>query len=113
MTGKGDGLFGDAFLQAAIAVEGEDVVVEDGVIGGVELGRGAFAGEREADRIADTLAEWPSGGFDARGVAELRDDPVFRSRARGSFSLHPGTASPPERCSQEYMKHGAVTSRRE
>ena len=90
MTGKGDGLFGDAFLQAAIAVEGEDVVVEDGVIGGVELGRGAFAGEREADRIADTLAEWPSGGFDALGVAELRVTRCFGAELAEVFHFIQG-----------------------
>ena len=49
----------------------EYVVVEDGVVGGVELSRGAFTGERVADCVADALSEWSGGGFDADGVAEL------------------------------------------
>ena len=72
VAGEGDGFLGDAFLKAAVAVERDDVVIEDRVLGGVEAGGGAFSGERVADGIADALAERAGGGLDARGFMKLR-----------------------------------------
>ena len=72
VAGEGDGLLGDAFLKAAVAVDGEDVLVEDRVLRGVEARGGAFAGERVADGIADALAERAGGRLDARRFMELR-----------------------------------------
>ena len=90
VAGEGDGFLGDAFLQAAVAVEREDVVVEDRVLGGVEAGGGAFSGERVADGIADALAERAGGGLDARRFMELRMARRDRVRAGGNSSHRRG-----------------------
>ncbi len=71
MAGKCDRFLGDTFLQAAITIKREDVLIKDNVIGCVELCRRTLARKRVANRIADSLAEWTSGGFDAGSVAKL------------------------------------------
>ena len=71
VTGKGDRFFGDAFLEATVTVEGDDVVIKEGVFRGVEFCGGAFTGEGEAGGVGDALTEGTGGGFNPNGVAEL------------------------------------------
>ena len=71
VPGEGDGLLGDTFLEAAVAVDAEDVLVENRVLRRVEAGGGAFSGERVADGIADALAERAGGRLDAGCLVEL------------------------------------------
>ena len=71
VTGEGDGLLGDTFLEAAVAIDAEDVLVENRVLRRVEAGGGAFSGERVTDGIADSLTERAGGGLDARRFMEL------------------------------------------
>ena len=71
VSGEAGGLGGDTLLEAAIAGEGVDVVVEDGVVIGVvdapsHLGRGG-----KADSIGDTLSEGAGGGLNT-GSGVLR-----------------------------------------
>ena len=68
---EGDRLVGDALLEAAVAAEHDDVVVDDGVLGGVEGRRGELRRRRHADAVADALAERAGGRLDTRGPAEL------------------------------------------
>lgn len=48
------------------------MVIEKGVVLGVEAGGGAFAGEGEADGVADALTEGAGGRFHAGGFEGLR-----------------------------------------
>ena len=71
VASEGDGLHGDAFLHAAVAGEDDDMVIENGVVWGVELGGGHFLGNGVSDGVGDALAEGASGGFDASGFVEF------------------------------------------
>ena len=64
----------DALLQVAVAAEGVDVVVEEGLARrgvGVEQTALPTRGHRHADGVGDALTERPGGGLDARGVPVL------------------------------------------
>lgn len=71
MTGKGDRFLGDTFLEAAVTSEGNDVVVEESMLGSVELGRSALARHGVTDGITDALTERASGGFDTWSLVIL------------------------------------------
>ena len=66
VTGQRDGLLADAFHEAAVAGDHVGEVVDDI---GAETRREKTFGEREADRVADALAERAGGRLDAGGVA--------------------------------------------
>ena len=70
-SGQRGRLLRDALLQAAVAGEADDQVVEDGVLGGVEAGGRHLGGDGHADEVARALAERPGRGLDAGGLAEL------------------------------------------
>ncbi len=55
----------DAFHQAAVAHEGEGVVVDHIEVVTVELLCQQFFSQRHADRVGDALAQRAGGGFDA------------------------------------------------
>ena len=57
--------------QKKAKVEADDVVVEERVLGGVELRGGAFPGKGEADGVRDALPERAGGGLDAWGFMIL------------------------------------------
>lgn len=71
VTSKGGGFGGHAFLEAAVPGEAEDMVVEDGVLGGVEGGAGELGGDSHADCVAHALPEWAGGTFHAGSFTEL------------------------------------------
>lgn len=54
-------------MHAAVAAEAYDVVIEEGVFGGIEAGFSHFGGDGHADGVADALAEGAGGAFDAWG----------------------------------------------
>ncbi len=62
----------DAFHHAAVAEEHVGVVIDDVVAGAVELRRHDLLGHGETDSVGQALAQWPGGGLDTGGVAELR-----------------------------------------
>ena len=70
-AGERAGLVRDAFHHAAVAHEDVGVVIDDRVVGAVELGGEQALGERHADRVRDALAEGPGGRLDTRGAAAL------------------------------------------
>ena len=72
VAGEGDGFQCDAFLHATVTGEGDDMVVEDRMLGGVEAGLGHFAGEGETDGVGDTLDERASRALDAGRLMKLR-----------------------------------------
>ena len=72
VAGEGDRLFCDTFLEAAVAMEGDDVVVEKGILGGVEFRGGAFPGNGEADGVGNALSERAGGGLDTGSFMEFR-----------------------------------------
>ena len=90
VAGKRDGFLGDTFLEAAVAVQGDDVVVDDRVIGRVEAGGSTFSGERVSDGIADSLAERAGGGLHARGFMKLRVAGSDRVQLAEIFHIVPG-----------------------
>ena len=57
MAGEGEGFLPDALLQAAVADEAPDLVVDDGVGGLVVCGGEVLGGNGEAEGIGDALAE--------------------------------------------------------
>ena len=69
---EGDGLLGDSFLEAAVTSESDDVVVEEGVLGSIELGSSALAGKSVTNGVANSLTEWAGGRFDAWSFIVLR-----------------------------------------
>ena len=85
MAGEGERLHGDPLLHAAVARQADDVVIEDGVLGGVEAGLRHLGADRHADRVADPLARAGRSSprrRSARGSA--RGDRASSSGAAGS-----------------------------
>ena len=73
-AGEGGGLGGDAFLEAAVAGDDVDVVVEDGLAEGglgIEQAVDAAGVHGEADGGGDAGAQRAGGDLDALGVAVL------------------------------------------
>src|SRR5207237_6341525 len=62
----------DASLHATVTRQANHMLIENPVVGGVETSRRHFARHRDADRVTDTLAEWPGRAFDARRIAKFR-----------------------------------------
>ena len=71
VTGEGDRLGSDPFLEAAVARETDDRLVENDVVGRIEFRRRHLRGEGVADRIADALSERTGRGLDSDGLSEL------------------------------------------
>ena len=69
---EGSSFLRDAFLEATVAGEADHDVVEDLMLGGVEVRGGHLGGHGHTDDITGSLAERAGGGFDADGLAELR-----------------------------------------
>ena len=76
----------DAFLQAAVAGEADDVVVENLVHSRVEARRGHLLRDRDTDRVGDALPERTGGAFDAVGFVRLRMPRRLRAQSNGSSS---------------------------
>mmetsp|Transcript_37989 Transcript_37989/g.94396 ORF Transcript_37989/g.94396 Transcript_37989/m.94396 type:complete len:304 (+) Transcript_37989:1104-2015(+) len=72
VASEGNSLVRDALLQASIAAQDDDLVVNNGVVSRVERGRRQLGRCGHADTVANALAEGTSGGLDAWGPAELR-----------------------------------------
>ena len=72
MAGEGHRFLSHAFLHAAVSGEGNHVVIENRVFGGVEAGGRHFCGNGIADRVGDALAQRSGGGFNARSFSKLR-----------------------------------------
>lgn len=75
VAGQGGRLVGDALLEAAVARDRVDHVVErGGALGGLRVEQAALVagGHGHAHRVGDALAEGARGGLHARGVAVLR-----------------------------------------
>jgi hypothetical protein len=112
MARESNRFLGDTFLQAAIAEEGENMVVEDGVGSRVKASGGTFAREREAHGISDALTERAGGGFYAGSFVELRVArgdrvelaEIFHFLARNSVTRE---------VEPSVKKHRAVTCREE
>ena len=86
MTGEGDCFLGDAFLEAAVAIDAENVLVENRVLGRVVAGGGALAGQRVTHRISHPLTERTGGRLDARCFMKLRMP--RRDRVQGAEIFH-------------------------
>ena len=68
MAGEGAGFLGDAFLKAAVAGKGDDVVVKNPVCSRVEARLAHLARNSEPNGIRNALAKRTGGGFDAWGL---------------------------------------------
>ena len=85
MAGEGDRLHRDALLHAAVAREADDVVIEDGVLGGVEAGLGHLRAAAMPTALPIALTERTGRRLDAaRRVRQLRVPRRLASRAAGS-----------------------------
>ena len=71
-TGQGTGLVGNALHQAAIADKGVGIVINNGVLWLIELGRQHFFCQRHTHRIAQALPQGAGSGLYTRGIAMLR-----------------------------------------
>ena len=87
MAGEGDGLHGHALLHTAVARERDDVVVENGVRGGVVFRGGHFLGNGVADGVGDALTERAGGSLDAGGFVKLRMTRRVRAEDAELFHL--------------------------
>ena len=67
MAGERRCLGTDTFHEVAIAAEHPGVVVDEGLLGGVEAMSHVALSDGHADCVGAALAEWPGGTFDARG----------------------------------------------
>src|SRR5438105_9956379 len=63
MSGEGAGFGRNAFLHATITGETENVLIENTMLGGIEMCSCHFRRHRDADRIANPLPEWSGGAF--------------------------------------------------
>ncbi len=71
-TGERRHFVRDAFHQAAVADEHVGVMVDDGVIGAIEVRGQHLLRQREADRVGQTLPQRTGGGFHAWRVGGFR-----------------------------------------
>jgi len=71
MTCERGGFTGNTLLQAAVTAQGDDVVVEDGVLGSVEPRGGHLLRHGIADGIGDSLTERARGCLDARSLVKF------------------------------------------
>ena len=67
VPGKSAGFLGYAFLHTAVSREDDDVLVENGVLGGVKPGGGHLGRHCVADGVGNALAKRPGGRFHPRG----------------------------------------------
>ena len=72
MPGERARLRRHAFLHATVARQTNHMLIENPVLGGVETRRRHFACHRDADRVADALAERTGRAFDARRFKKFR-----------------------------------------
>lgn len=71
MTGQRGGLAGDTLLEASVTAENDDMVVQDGVLRGVEAGCSHLLGHGEADAVGNALSKGSGCRLDTRGLVEL------------------------------------------
>ena len=104
VPGERDCLLAHALHQVAVGGEHESVVVDD-----VAEFCGEMAlGDRHADRIGKALAEWASGGLDARRVAVLRMAGRQRAELAKALDLLDGHRLITEEMQQRVDQHRAV-----
>ena len=76
MGGEGGSLGRNTLLEASISGEGKDVVVEDGMVLSVVLGRGHLLTDGESDGVRNSGSKGSGGALDTRrgvlAVGELR-----------------------------------------
>ena len=94
---EGERLHRDPLLHAAVARQADDVVIEDGVLRGVEAGLRHLGADRHADRVADPLTERAGRRLDAaRRVRQLRVTGRLRAELPEALDLverHVGVAA--------------------
>src|SRR5262249_52377370 len=71
MAGESARFRGKAFLHATVTCQTNHMLVENSVFGSIEPGRRHFARDRDADCVANALAERTSSAFDARCIAKF------------------------------------------
>ena len=98
---------GDAFHQAAIAEENVGVVVNNGVLIGVELGSQRALGNRHAHTVGDALTQRAGGGFHARRIAVFRVTRGFGVQLTELFQIIDAEVVTGE-VQQRINQHGAV-----
>ena len=104
---QGAGLVADALHHATVTHEHIGVVVDDAVVGAVELGGQEFFGQRHAHRIGDALAQRAGGGFHAGGDAHFGVTGGFAVQLAEIFQLAHRQVVAGE-VQQGVNQHGAV-----
>ena len=77
MAGERGRLAADPLHHAAVAAQGEDVIVEDREVWPVEVPGKPIRGDRHADAVGDALAERPGRGLDPRSQMIFRMPRAF------------------------------------
>ena len=71
VAGQRGGLGGNTLLQTAVTAKGYDVIVEDGVLRGVETGGSHLLRHGVSDGIGNSLTKGAGGRLDPRSLVEL------------------------------------------
>ena len=108
MPGERDGLLADAFHQIAVGAEHVRAVIDE--FAAEHCGEVPLR-DRHADRIGQTLAERPGGGFDAGGMAVLRMSRGERAELAEALDLVDGHRLVAEEIKQRIEQHRAVAGR--
>ncbi|MNH99974.1 hypothetical protein D3C73_527570 [compost metagenome] len=108
VAGKRDGFVGDAFHQAAIAVDHVCIVILQ--VGAEFVAQLAF-GNRHADGIGDALAERAGGGLDAGGVTVFRMTGGLGAELAKALQVLDGHVFITGQIQQRIKKHRTVAGR--
>ncbi len=109
---EGERLHRHPLLHAAVARQADDVVIEDGVLGGVEAGLRHLGADRHADRVADPLAERAGRRLDAaRRVGQLRVTGRLRAELPEALDLVERDVAVAAQVQPGVEEHRAVSGR--
>jgi len=110
MTSEGAGFGRNAFLHATVTGKTKNVLIENTMLGGIEMRSCHFRGHRDADRIANTLPEWSGGAFHSRRFGIFRVTWRFAVELAKAFDVVDGKVVAAH-VEPGIKEHAAVTGR--
>ena len=110
VTGQRAGFARHTFLQATVAGEAHDLVIENTMLRRVEARFGHFAGNSQTNRIGHALPERPRGSLYSRRLAEFRMSGRYAAELAKVFHLFEGDFEARE-VQPAIEEHAAVTCR--
>ena len=110
VTGQRAGFARHTFLQATVAGEAHDLVIENTMLRRIEARFGHFAGNSQTNRIGHTLPERPRRCLYSRRLAEFRMSGRYAAELAKVFHLFEGNFEARE-VQPAVEEHAAVTRR--